>query len=333
MNPRKTAYLTSMELYNSDSRSSIENKKLINLALLLLLALGLVWIVSLYMSQGRRSNDEGVLVKKESVQPFERVSLIARSAIVLDVNKNKILFAKNPDDVLPLASLTKVLTAVTAVELLPKNTTVTIRKEFLDTEGDSGLRSDEQWKLSDLIDYSLMVSSNDGAHAIAAVAGAFQMKEEPSQITKDNFIRKMNDLARTIGMKSSHFSNESGLDLSKSESGGYGSARDITTLFSYTFKNHPEILAATKYLNLSFTSLSNIRHNAENTDIALSSIPAVLGSKTGYTELAGGNLAITFDPSIGEPVTIVVLGSTIDGRFSDVQTLVKMTMEYINNGS
>ncbi len=322
-------------MHANDSKTllSLENKKLINLGLLLILALFLFVLVSLFISRGVRTHDQGVLVQEPRIDSFANTSIIARSAIVYDAQSGRVLYAKNPDDILPLASITKVLTAVTATELLPKDTIVTIKPEFLDTEGDSGLKQDEKWKLTDLIDFSLMVSSNDGAHAIAAVAGAFSTKADPSKITRDQFIADMNAEAKKIGMKNSHFNNESGLDISKTDSGAYGSARDVGILFNYTLKNKPEILAATRYQNLTFTSLSNIKHDAENTDIALSGIPAVLGSKTGFTDLAGGNLAVTFDPSIEHPITIVVLGSTYDGRFADMQTLVQKTMEYINQGN
>jgi D-alanyl-D-alanine carboxypeptidase (penicillin-binding protein 5/6) len=305
---------------------SLDNRKLINLMLLLVLALLLFVLVSLSISRGSLFHDQKPYAK---VDPLQNISILARSAIVYDIGSKKVIYSKNPDDVLPLASLTKLLTMVTAVELLPPSTVVIIKKEFIAEEGDSGLLLGERWKLSDLIDYSLMVSSNDGASAIAAAAGAFQTQSDPSALTLNDFITFMNTEAKKIGMNNSHFFNVSGLDISKEQSGGYGSARDMATLFAYTLENHPDILSATRYQNLSFTSQSKIRHNAQNTDTALVNIPAVLGSKTGYTELAGGNLAVTFDPGIGRPITIVVLGSTIDGRFSDMETLVKKTFEYI----
>ncbi len=307
---------------------SLENKKLLNLMLLLILSLSLIVLVSLSISRGTLFHDQKPFAH---VDPFQNVSVIARSAIVYDISAKKVIYSKNPDDVLPLASLTKLLTMVTAVELLPASTVVTIKKEFIDEEGDSGLMLGEKWKLSDLVDYSLMVSSNDGASAIAAAAGAFQSQSDPSGLTLGDFIASMNVEAKKIGMSNSKFFNVSGLDISKTQSGGYGSARDMATLLSYILESHSNILSATRYQSLSFTSLSKIRHSAQNTDTALMNIPAVLGSKTGYTELAGGNLAVAFDPGIGRPIAVVVLGSTYDGRFSDVENLVKKTFEYIGS--
>ena len=175
---------------------TLENRKLLNLALLLLLALSLFILVSLFISRGTLTHEQGVLVEAPKVDVYKDTSIIARSAIVYDVKNKKILYAKNAQEIYPLASITKVLTAVTAVELLPKETVVTIKKEFLVEEGDSGLRVNEKWNLTDLIDYSLMVSSNDGVVAIASAAGAFQSNQNPTNLTRKDFIVAMNAEAK-----------------------------------------------------------------------------------------------------------------------------------------
>src|SRR5690606_28527663 len=120
---------------------------------------------------------------------------------------------------------------------------------------------------------------------------------------------------------SSSFFNESGLDITESRSGGYGSAKDMTTLLTYTLREHPELFSATRYDQLVFTSLDNIDHRARNTNTDINAIPGLLVSKTGFADIAGGNLAIVFDAGLGRPIAIVVLGSTYEGRFSDVLTL------------
>jgi D-alanyl-D-alanine carboxypeptidase len=137
----------------------------------------------------------------------------------------------------------------------------------------------------------------------------------------------MNLETQKLGLAQSYFLNESGLDESATQSGGYGSADDVAKLMQYILVNKPEILEPTKYASLTVTSLSNT-YVAKNTDILADTIPGLLASKTGYTDLAGGNLAVAFDASIGRPFIIVVLGSTESGRFSDMQTLVNATMKY-----
>jgi D-alanyl-D-alanine carboxypeptidase len=73
-------------------------------------------------------------------------------------------------------------------------------------------------------------------------------------------------------------------------------------------------------------------HTAENTNKQVYSFPGLLGSKTGYTDYAGGNLAVVFDAGLNHPIAVVVLGSSLDGRFTDVRKLVDATAEYMTSG-
>src|ERR1035437_1953515 len=314
------------------NQNALDNKKLINLALLLILALSSFILVSLSIEQGRIAHDTNNLAQVKS-SPFDNTNVLAKGAIVYDIGAKKILYSKNPDEVLALASITKILTAVTAVEIMPKDTVVTINKQFLSENGDSCLYRDEKLKLSDLISFSLIVSSNDGASAIAGAAGAFLDNQNPSSISLNDFINVMNTKAKAIGMNSSQFYNVNGLDLSSTQSGAYSTARDVATLLAYSLQKHPEITDATRYDALSFKSESNKLHTAVNTNTDIKMIPGLLASKTGYTDIAGGNLGVVFDPGIGRPIAVVVLGSTYDGRFTDVNTLVQKTEEYVAQGN
>jgi D-alanyl-D-alanine carboxypeptidase len=133
-------------------------------------------------------------------------------------------------------------------------------------------------------------------------------------------------------MNESRFNNETGLDLSSSESGGYSSSRDVAFLFAYVLRNHPEILEATRHEIFNVKSENNIKHSATNTNIGIQNIPGLIASKTGYTDMAGGNLAIVFDPGVGRPIVVVALGSSEVGRFSDISLLTKTTFEYLSQG-
>ena len=278
---------------------------------------------------------ETKITKKEEAKKvhiskaFDNLSLEAKSVYVLDIKENKVLYKKNEFIQLPLASLTKLMMALTASKLVPSNSKITIKKEFLSAEGDSGLLADELWALSDLLDFSLMVSSNDGAMSVASVVGAFDLKTEDYNLGRKDFITKMNLTARELGLKQTYFTNESGLDVG-GVSGGYGSAIDVAKLMEYILKKSPEILEATKYQTLDISSLSKV-HKADNTNIDINKIPGLIGSKTGFTNMAGGNLVVVFDASIGHPIVAVVLGSGVDSRFSDVSALVKASLEYIRD--
>ena len=72
-------------------------------------------------------------------------------------------------------------------------------------------------------------------------------------------------------------------------------------------------------------------HTATNTNEVVGSIPGLIASKTGFTDLAGGNLVVAFDAGINRPVIISVLGATKDGRFTDMEMLVNASLRALNN--
>lgn len=304
--------------------------------LALIILVGMVFVALSLMLISNQNNpvrtDE--IKQKIAENPFEKIKLGAKASIVWDMKEKKIIFSKNSDVALPLASLTKAMAALTATELIPNYTTVTISKEFLMEEGDTGLFVDERWKLKDLLSMSLLSSSNDGLRAIASVAGSVvDIVKIDTELTDENlrakFIKEMNRKAKIIGLTKTHFENENGLDINAVESGAYGSAYDVALMFDYILRNHDSILEPTRYPELTVTSLNNIDHVVNNTNLAVNAIPGLLGSKTGLTDLAGGNLAIIADIGLEGPYVIAVLGGTEDGRFSDIETLVKATTEYV----
>jgi D-alanyl-D-alanine carboxypeptidase len=255
---------------------------------------------------------------------FDNVELIAEAAIVYDVVGNKELFVKNPDTSLPLASLTKVMTALIANKQLDNDSSIRIGLQYLKPEGDSGLIVGDTWQAKNLRDFTLMTSSNDGAFALAAVAVAKNLPN--AEVDDSEFIKEMNTLSSEIGMTNSRFYNEHGLDETREKGGAYGSARDMATLFSYALKNYPEVLEATRYKNLHFKSAAMV-YSAENTNLLVDQIPNLIASKTGYTDLAGGNLIVAFDAGLNRPIIIAVLGSSQEGRFSDTLKLVEAFMK------
>ncbi len=267
-------------------------------------------------------------VSKSTKGGFGALALQARAVYVYDLKTGNVLFAKNENTSLPLASLTKIMTVLTAETLEPKETLLTIRKEFLDTEEKNSPYQDERWKLSDLIDFTLLVSSNSGANAIASVIGSMDRNQGDVGAGREWFISKMNTLAPTFGMRNAKFFNESGLDEGD-HNGAYASAKDVTSLFAYALEHYPKLLENTSSKFSTIFSQS-APHPAENTNIIVGEIPSLIASKTGYTELAGGNLIVAFDADLGHPVIISVLGSTQDGRFEDMKKLVDTTITSLN---
>jgi serine-type D-Ala-D-Ala carboxypeptidase (penicillin-binding protein 5/6) len=297
-------------------------------AVLIVLIIWILIVLSGNLNRPKRDTSPGTLVRESTATStaFAGVRIQAKAAYVYDVASNTVIYQKNGSAQLPLASLTKLMMALVAADLLPRDSHITIRKEFLAEEGDNGLLPNESWRLKDLLDFSLVMSSNDGARSIASVVGAEGLKTADYDLGRKEFISKMNERAQELDLTQTYFINESGLDEGM-VSGGYGSAENVARLMKYILASHPELLEATTHPALAISSFDK-KHVAINTNTDVRSIPGLLASKTGFTDLAGGNLTVAFDTSMEHPIIVVVLGSTEEGRFADVKALVDAGVRY-----
>lgn len=251
---------------------------------------------------------------------FEDVSVTAASAYVWDVRNQRALFNKNASAQLPLASLTKLMTALVAAEHLAGDDVITITDAAIRQDGNSGFDAGERFAFLNLIDLTLITSSNDGAYALAAAAGdALNTDAEKDGHTA--FLDAMNKKALELGLSQTYYRNATGLDTNAFESGSYGSARDMSFLMEYIITKHPDIFERTTEGARTITDLSGNTFIAENTSPITREIPGLIASKTGYTDLAGGNLVVAFDAGFNRPIIVTVLGSTYHGRFDDVLEL------------
>ena len=244
--------------------------------------------------------------------PFELDGslLTARAAIVYDMLGEKVLYAKNADEALPLASLTKLIVAHTVLEYREPETPVVITAEAVAPEGDWGFWVGEQWPLGELLRFSLIASSNDAIAAAAEVLGS-------------GSLAAINSKARELGLKETQVNNPTGLDESPTIAGGYGSARDMALLTASFLQHHPTFFEATAAPSVTIAQVGGRTLTATSTATPLLSIPGLIGAKTGYTDLAGGNLVAAFDLELGRPLIVAVLGSTREGRFADVRLLLE----------
>lgn len=240
-------------------------------------------------------------------------ALLAKSAIIYDPTNGHVLFAKAADQSLPLASLTKLMTAQIVLGNVSPNTTVTITKQDLAPGGDwdGGLKVGDLVSVGSLLKIGLIASSNDAIAAAAAAAGP-------------NYLALMNTEAASLGLTKTHFLNPTGLDVDATTSGAYGSAYDVARLAANFYTHYPQ------YFELTQNQSVSVERDGEPvlgaaTAAPLLATPGFIAAKTGYTDLAGGNLVALFDVEIGHPLVAVVLGSTEAGRFTDMLALIKAT--------
>ena len=199
-------------------------------------------------------------------------STSAKSAILMDMDSGRVIYGKDVHYVQSVASISKIMTAIVAIENSDINKEVIVGDEILKAYG-SGIyvQIGEKIKLRDLL-YGLMLrSGNDAALAISvAVSG-----------DTDKFVNLMNEKAKKLGMKNTTFNNPSGLD---EEKGNFSSAYDMALLMSYAMKNE-EFRKITGTRDYTVKTNKNV-YKWHNKNKLLSSYKYIIGGKTGFTKIA-----------------------------------------------
>lgn len=213
--------------------------------------------------------------------PFKVSALAstASSAILMDVDSGRVLYEKNKNDERLVASITKIMTAVIAIENGNLDDVVTVGEEVLTMYGSNiYIELGEKMKLKDLLYGLLLRSGNDAAIVIAVHIGG----------SEEKFVEMMNKKAKEIGMKNTIYKNSHGLD---EVTQNYSSAYDMAILSSYANKMdvYREI-SGTKKWTLSTGTKSYVWHNRNK---LLSLYEYATGGKTGYTPSAGRTLVTT----------------------------------------
>lgn len=212
-----------------------------------------------------------------SVQARESVSVSANQAVLIEALSGRIIYEKNSHERRPIASITKVMTALVALEYGNLKDKVKVSKRATLTGGSSiYLRVDEEMTLEDLL-YGLMLrSGNDAAVAIAEhIAGSVE-----------GFTFLMNEKAAYLGMSNTYFKNPHGLD----EEGHFSSAYDIALLMSHAMENKQfQKISATK----TYKSQNRDYHWFNKNRLLTQLYPHSTGGKTGFTKKAGRTLVST----------------------------------------
>ncbi len=202
------------------------------------------------------------------ILPGKAGAVSAQKAILMDAQTGRVLYEKDADSRSLIASTTKIMTALIICEQCNVLDRMKIPKEAVGIEGSSMyLREGEVLTLQELLYGMMLRSGNDAAVALAIYCGG----------TVEGFAQLMNDKARSLGMKGSHFENPNGLD----SPGHYSTARDLAILTAYAMEN--PIFAktvSTKTVRVGERSLQN--HNK-----LLWRLEGADGVKTGYTKAAG----------------------------------------------
>lgn len=236
--------------------------------------------------------------------------LSAKAVLVKDLDTGEILYQKNNHSRIPIASTTKIMTALVASEYFAQNAPLTVRQGGNISGSRVGLVNGESLSFRSLLYGMLLNSGNDAAFAIA--------ENYPGGVA--NFVANMNKKAEALGATNTHFDNPAGFDSPNH----FSSASDLALITEEALKS--EILArifSTK--DTEVTSLDKTKkYKLHNLNKLLSSVSGVLGVKTGYTDLAKENLVGLVERD-GHKILTVVLGS--DDRFGESTTLIEWTFQ------
>lgn len=234
------------------------------------------------------------------------ISTGAKSALVIDYESQQILYAKNIESKLAIASLTKIMTAVIAIEKIEDlKSLATIPYEATQVLGSKvWLKTGERISYEDLIKAMLIASGNDSAKALAILVGQ----------TEENFIKLMNEKAKELGMKNTNYANAHGLD----NPNNYSTAFDQSILARYALSKRI-IKDTIEIQSLDIKSYDGVPHNLVNTNKLLGVDPEVKGFKTGSTEGAGECLITLAQNKFGNSIITILLNS--QNRFEESVSL------------
>lgn len=232
--------------------------------------------------------------------------LTAHAALGYDLNSGTILYANNLDEKLPIASLTKLMTAIITVKNSDLNALVQIGEQGQVVGSSIGLVPGEIITVRNLLKALLIPSSNDAGLALANFVGKNQ----------ENFTALMNQEAQKLGLVDTRFANPVGWDSDEN----YSNTWDLVKI-AQEFLRHPELaeIVRTKQTEITDTSGKYI-YDLHTTNKLLLDDPEVIGIKTGFTSKALGNLIILSDHN-GALVLTIVLGS--ENREQDTQKLLE----------
>ena len=211
----------------------------------------------------------------------------ATAAILMDADSGRVLYERNADREMLIASTTKILTALVALREGDLSDTVTVSRRAANTEGSAMyLEAGEKLTLETLLYGLLLCSGNDAAVAIAEhIAGS-----------EERFADRMNEMAAELGMEHSSFANPNGLD----HPDHYSTARDMAILACAAMENETLVrIASTRSVTIGGRTMTN--HNK-----LLASLEGCLGLKTGYT-MAAGRTLVTCAERDGQRLVAVTL--------------------------
>ena len=258
-------------------------------------------------------------------------SIDATYAILMDSN-GTIYFERDADTQTQIASITKIMTALVALDFADLSTEITVSESAAAVgESSAELVAGDVLTLEDALAALLVSSGNDAAQAIAETLGASMADTSDAERAVDAFVDAMNEKAQQLGMTNSLFANPHGLDYGEYADDMHCSARDVAIMCAYAM----QITAFRDTVSQATATIEVERGGAlvtielESTDQMLGSYEGACGIKTGFTALAGQCFAGACERDGVLYYAIVLNSSSETQRFTDVETLFDWAFEHL----
>ena len=243
----------------------------------------------------------------------DSLNLSSKSAILMDAESGKILYEKNIDEQLPMASMTKIMSMLLIMENIEEGNLTYEDKVLISKNASSMggsqvfLQAGEEYMVNDLLKCIAISSANDAVVAMA----------EKISGSVDAFVNLMNTRAKELGLKNTNFTNPHGLD----DENHYSSAYDMAVIARELLK-HEDILKYTSIYEDYLTKPDGSQVWLVNTNRLVRFYDGVDGLKTGYTTEAGYCLTATAKKSDLRLISVVMASSSAEERSSDTSTLL-----------
>ena len=251
-----------------------------------------------------------VLVVLQSAQVLAAPSIQAESAILINARTGGVIFEKNADTRRAPASLTKIMTCILGLEAKGTNSTFSVSMAAAATDySDLGMKGGEKMRSGELMRGMMLESDNGAAVVVAQNVSGSVLK----------FADRMNEKAKELGCRKTHFSNPHGLTARWH----YTTARDMSKIAAHAMKNQDfRNIVSTKSSVIHWVSPSSKTYKADNTNKLLGSYTGANGIKTGWTNAAKGCLAAAAKRNDIELIAIVLKSPDGDSRFADAKKLL-----------
>jgi D-alanyl-D-alanine carboxypeptidase len=313
-------------------------KKIINSILIigsLVAAVFLIsWIYGQNILQSQKTSDSSIIsdsfyfsAGNQSVgYPFRNwekrdLNINAEVALMVDIDTDYVFFQKNSNLRRPIASVSKLMTALVAEKYIPKDQNISVDAEAIHIEGDSGngLAEGEIFSSDNLVRLMLLASSNKSAYALANFFGF------------DSFVVKMNEEAKNIGLTQTSFVEPSGLNMSNQST-----AEDLKKLAQTIIKENPNIFVITQDASETINSVGEKSkpHLIKNINLFSQSPKSLeemgiqyLGGKTGSTDEAKeayvGIFSIPSNRFEGQKIRVLTIILASPTRYSDIESMLR----------